>query len=316
MKVCIVGFGAIAKVHAEHLRAIDNAELCAVCDIVRERADNAAAQYGVTAYYDYDVCLEDESIDCVHICTPHHLHFEMIKKALQKGKYVVCEKPVVMTRQELSALMALGGTDKVCVVMQNRLNPCVIKMKQIISSGELGKVKSVKGIVTWHRTREYYDSEAWRGKWSTEGGGVLINQSVHTLDLMCYLAGEVAGVKADMANYSLPSVEVEDTCMARLEFAGGAVGIFFATNAYGVDSAVELDVSLECGRLRYTEGKLYIDGELAEEDARAIIGKTYWGVGHGKIFERFYNDGIYFGINDVADTMETMFAMYESAKPR
>ena len=314
MKVCIVGFGAIGEVHAEHLMAVDKAELYAVCDIQRDRLDLAAEKYTLIAYSDYDTCLEDENIDCVHICTPHYLHFEMIEKALKKGKYVVCEKPVVMTSEQLSNLNKLDGAERVCVVMQNRLNPCVIKMKEIISSGKLGKVNAIKGFVTWQRTQEYYDSASWRGRWSTEGGGVLINQSVHTLDLMCYLAGKVKEVRSAMANFALPSIEVEDSCMARLVFENDAVGVFFATNSYGENSSVELEVSLQNGKMKYMGSKLYINDELIEEDARTVIGKTYWGVAHEKIFEGFYNDGTYFGIKDVQNTMETMFAMYDNFK--
>ena len=314
MKVCIVGFGAIAEVHAEHLSHVDNARLYAVCDVQKERADKAAEKYGLVAYYDYDTCLEDDIIECVHICTPHYLHYEMIEKALNKGKYVVCEKPVVMTKKEFCKLNELSGTDRLCIVMQNRLNPCVIKMKEIISSGSQGSIVALKGFVTWMRPNEYYESAFWRGRWDTEGGGVLINQSVHTLDLMCYLTGEVRDVKCAMANFALPAIEVEDSCMARLEFQNGAVGVFFATNSYGENSSVELEVSLQKCKMRYIDGKLYVNGELAEEDARTVIGKTYWGMAHRKIFEKFYNDGICFGIDDVKNTMKTMFSMYDGFK--
>lgn len=314
MKLCIVGFGAIGKLHAEHIVSTENAQLYAVCDIQKDSLDKASEKYDVVTYNDYDTCLDDENIECVHICTPHYLHFEMIEKALAKGKYVVCEKPVVMTKEELDKLYNLQGADRVCVVMQNRLNPCVIKMKEIISSGILGGVKAIKGIVTWERDADYYGSSPWRGKWATEGGGVLINQSIHTLDLMCYLAGEVNNVRSVMSNFSLPSIEVEDSCMARLEFKSGAVGVFFATNAYGANSPVELEVSLQKCKMRYIDGKLYVNGEFAEEDARTVIGKNYWGMAHRKIFEKFYNDGICFGIDDVKNTMKTMFSMYDGFK--
>lgn len=306
-RVCIVGYGAIGPIHAKALETVENAELYAVCDILPERAEAA----GVKAYTDFDLMLLCSEIDCVHICTPHHLHFEMIKKALASGKEVICEKPVTMTEDDFSQLLNLENSDKVCVVLQNRLNPCIQKLTETV--GSLGRIISVKGILTWHRSADYYSHDSWRGKWATEGGGVLINQAVHTLDLLSYIAGDIKSVKAQMTNFSLDQIEVEDTFSAHLDF-GDFTGMFFATNAYGTSSAPQIEIVCENGTLVYRDYKLFLDGNLIEQDSTVCHGKTYWGGGHTTLFKNYYDEGRFFSPHDIKNTMHTMFSMYESAK--
>lgn len=313
-KVCVVGFGAIGPMHTEAILKTKKAELYAVCDIDPERSLAAKEKYAVRTYTDFDEMLADAEVDSVHICTPHYLHFEMIKKALAAGKMVVCEKPVTMTKEEFDALCALPDVDKVCLVLQNRLNPCVAKLRGIAKSGGMGKLITARGILTWSRSKEYYASGAWRGKWDTEGGGVLINQAVHTLDFFSYIAGGVSGVKARMMNFSLASIEVEDTFAAYLSLTCGANGVFFATNAYGINSAPEFELVFEKGVVRYAEGKLFVDGAIIREDVPSYGGKAYWGTGHERLIADFYDKNEYFSIYDVKNTMDTLFAMYESAK--
>ncbi len=315
MNVCIVGYGAIGPVHAKALSKLRNVNIYGICDINKMRADKGAEEYNAKAIYTYEECIKDNNIDSVHICTPHYLHYDMIVKALDEGKRVVCEKPLVMTKKELDSLIKHKGSDKICVVMQNRLNPCIQKLKCIIDSGELGKIKAVKGFLTWHRTKEYYESEEWRGKWATEGGGVLINQAVHTLDFFSFLVGNIDSVKANMFNYSLEGeIEVEDTVTTYLSYKNGVKGIFMATNAYGENSAPQFEISFEKGNVRYIDAKLYIGDACIEQDIKPEVGKTYWGRSHEILMERFYSENKYFNINDVKHTMDIMFAIYESAK--
>lgn len=313
-KVCIVGFGAIGPMHAEAIGKTKNAELFCVCDINPDARNAAEQKYGVKTYADFDEMLLSPEIDSVHICTPHYLHFEMIKKALAAKKDVVCEKPAVMTKSELSALCALPDADKICFVLQNRLNPCIAKLRDIARGGCFGKILAAKGILTWSRTKEYYAQDPWRGKWDTEGGGVLINQAIHTLDFFSYIAGGVNKVSAHMTNFSLPEIEVEDTFSARLSLFGGASGIFFATNAYGVNSAPEFEVVFEKSVIKYSDGKLFSDGAVIKEDIVSSGGKAYWGNGHARLISEYYDHGKYFKISDIKNTMDTLFAMYESAK--
>lgn len=309
--VCIVGYGAIGPMHEKALLNTENARLYAVCDINPKRLSCLDPQ--IVTYTSFDEMLRDENIGSVHICTPHFLHFEMIKKALAAGKRVVCEKPVTMTRSEFCALLSLPGSENVCCVIQNRLNPAIKKLFALIESGKLGKLKTLKGTMTWQRDAEYYAQDSWRGKLSTEGGGVLINQAIHTLDLLCCIGGSVKSVCAKTANFSLPQLEVEDTCMARLNFSGGTCGIFFATNAYGTSTPAEVEACFENACVSYRGGKLFADGEVIAEDAVSAGGKAVWGSSHDELIKNFYDRNIYFKPSDVANTMFTMFAVYASA---
>ncbi|MFA7637244.1 MAG: Gfo/Idh/MocA family oxidoreductase [Monoglobales bacterium] len=308
----IVGYGAIGPTHAKALEPVESVRLYAVCDVNPEKLKIASDSFEVKTYTDFDLMLSDENIDSVHICTPHYLHFEMIKKALSAGKEVVCEKPVTMTKKEYTELLALENSGKVCVILQNRFNPCIEKIKEL--SQGLGKLLAVKGILTWQRTMDYYNRDKWRGNWDTEGGGVLINQAVHTLDLMGYIAGDIKSLRAVMTNFSLDEIEVEDTFSARLNFENSLSGIFFATNAYSDSSAPQLEFVFEKGFVRYIDSKLYLDGELIMEDEKSEYGKSYWGKSHEKLFKNYYERGEFFSPHSIKNTMLTMFAMYESAK--
>lgn len=312
--VCIVGYGAIAPVHANALEKVKHAKLYAICDIDAKKRKLCIQKYDVKEYDDFDKMLKDENVHSVHICTPHYLHFEMIKKALEAGKDVVTEKPVTMTRKEFEALLQLEHVDRVCVVLQNRLNLCIKQLKDMVQSGELGAVKAIKGVLTWHRDETYYKKDSWRGKWTTEGGCLLINQAIHTVDFFHYIVGNIVSVKANMFNYSLEEViEAEDTLVAYLEFEHDEKGIFFATNAYAENSAPFLEVLFEKGTVRYIDKQLWLNGQLLVEDDVLPVGKSYWGSSHAELIKNYYDEQKYFNVWDAKNTMETVFAMYDSA---
>lgn len=312
--VCIVGYGAIGPVHAAAINKTENARLYAVCDIKKDRTQKCKEEYDVIAYDDFEKALLDENIHSVHICTPHYLHFEMIKKALAAGKDVVVEKPVTRTKEEFEELFAIPEHNRVCVVLQNRYNPCMQTLRKIVKSGEMGAVKTLKGILTWCRDAEYYAQDEWRGQEETEGGGVLINQAIHTLDYFGFAVGEIESARAQMTNFSVSEIEVEDTLAAYLTLENGVKGVFFATNSYGEDSNPEFEVVLEKGTLLYCGGKLYKNGVIIEEDEKPSIGKNCWGQGHEALFRKYYDAGEYFTPEDAKNTMNTVFALYESAK--
>lgn len=166
-------------------------------------------------------------------------------------------------------------------------------MKQAVDSGELGKLLCLKGIVTWYRSPQYYESE-WKGRWATEGGGVLINQAIHTLDLLQWFGGEVESIKGSVSTDALEGViEVEDSAHAHLVFAGGATAVFYATNAYGVNSPVEVELVFEQGRLHLLGDTLYLhrngtSAVLSEPVPNDLGEKSYWGVSHGCQIRDFY----------------------------
>lgn len=310
----IVGYGNIGPVHAAALEKVQNAKLYAVCDVDPAKLEICRRTYDVVTYTDYDTMLLNDEIDCIHICTPHYLHFEMIKKALAAGKYVVCEKPVTMKKGEFDELLSLEHADRVCVVFQNRLNPCILKLKELAEGGKLGNIRAVRGNVAWYRTPEYYQ-DAWHGRKEKEGGGVLINQAIHTLDYFSYIVGDVCSVRAQKANFSLEgTIEVEDTVSAYVEFADGSRGVFFATNAYGTDADPEFEVLFDNSTTSYRNKKLYLNDDVIAQDGCAFVGKSYWGNSHETLIGDFYDANTYFTPKDVKNTMYAMFAMYESAE--
>lgn len=311
---CIVGLGAISPMHINSIEKSKNATLYAVCDNNPEKLKKFLDTDSLVCYDDFDDVINDDNIDSVHICTPHFLHYEMVVKALKAGKKVVCEKPVTMTREEYNKLIQLEEQKDVCIILQNRYNPCTQKLKEIVENKTYGDVLGSKAIVTWKRDKAYYESEPWRGLYKTEGGGALINQFVHTLDYFSYLISDVESVKAKTANFSLENViEVEDTVCAYLRLKNNTTGVFFVTNAHVVSSPPEFEIVFENATVRYSDNCLFVDGLVIERDHVATGEKAYWGLSHATLVSNYYDNGISFCPKDIKNTMETMFSIYESA---
>lgn len=328
MNAVITGCGAIGPVHAEAVKNSDAAYLYGVCDILPERAEALAERYSCRAFTSYAQVLADEAVHSVHICTPHHLHSEMAVQAAAAGKQIVLEKPVAMNVSEARVVKAAVRTAGVscCAILQNRLNPCIEAAKSLIDEGSYGRLLGIKGFLTWKRTAEYYGSADWRGKWLTEGGGLLINQAVHMLDLLYYLGGEVVAVKGHIDTRALQEViEVEDTAEATFYYKDGKRGWFYATNGYSEDSPFLLEMHLEHGVLRYIDNKLILkcNGEeqiLADDmhSSKSSIGKAYWGSGHAQLIDQFYQSlaghpASYSTLQDAAYSMGILDAIYASS---
>lgn len=323
LRCAIVGCGSIAGVHAKALSSMPEAELLAYADIRPERAGAMAGEFGGRAYGSLEELLERESIDVLHICTPHCLHTPMAKAAADRGIHVFTEKPPVIDRAQWEELRGLGEKVRVGVCFQNRYNGSTRACRELLSSGRPGKVLGSRGFVTWRREAPYYTESGWRGSLATEGGGALINQAVHTLDLMaCFLGpGEVLG--ASLANRHLKGVvEVEDTLEATLDF-NGARGLFYAATSYCVDAPIIFELECENATLRL-EGERFTrfwrDGRIEQEDFTAAApGKAYWGSSHRRCIEDFYRcvqSGERFmnDLSGVGDTVELMLDIYEEAR--
>lgn len=311
----IVGYGMIGPVHAKAIKNLETVNLYGVCDTDAEKCRAFSEEYGGKIFSDFKEVLTDGNVDSVHICTPHYLHYEMAREALCAGKSVVLEKPATMKKEEFDALLKEFKNPPVCVMFQNRLNNCVVKMKEIISTEDMGELKAVKGILTWHRDKAYYNSGSWRGTALYEGGGVLINQAIHTVDLMSYLTGGIKSVSATLRNSSLKGViEVEDTAESFMRLKNGGTGVFYATNAYGTNSSVFVELLFEKGTLTYNNKTLIRNGEIIATDNAPVMGKPYWGSGHMGVLDDFYRGTNNFGLKSVENSMNAVFAMYESAK--
>lgn len=327
MKVAVIGCGSISKMHLKALSENPCTEITAVADIKPERADKAAEQYGAKAYYDFDELLGNEQLDSVHICTPHYLHTPMAIKALEAGVNVLVEKPCSVSPQEVDALREAQEKSgrQVAVCFQNRYNNCVQYVVNEIENGELGKVKSIRAFVTWSRGEKYY-SDDWHGTLEKECGGVLINQAIHTVDLVQYFGGECKKLTAHVANDHLKGkIEVEDNASILMELDSGVTALLYATTAYAENSGVFIEIAFEKGMLRLEGEMLYSigsDGKITEICERPDVvhhGQSYWGGGHVNLIKDFY-DCLSSGEKFIIDAFEggkaakIVAAAYESSK--
>ena len=325
---CIVGYGAIGPVHADAIAQVECATLYAVCDTNPDKAKLCTDQYGCVAYSDFAEMLKDDNIDVVHVCTPHYLHKDMTIAALKAGKDVVLEKPVAMNREEFRELMdyveANGKRDNLCIMLQNRTNACVVKMMDILKNDDTtGDLKGIIANLAWHRDEEYYAQDEWRGNWKYEGGGLLINQAVHLLDLMTYFGGDIKSVKSNISHWYVKNIEVEDNANALIGFTSGINGVFSATNCHSTDAPFYLELQFENLTLRYADGVVYKicgdDIDIIERDKKAHIGKAYWGSGHQRVIDSFYRalhgeDGHFTDIYGASNAMHLVYAMYEKGE--
>lgn len=326
LRSAIVGCGGIAQVHARALSEMPEAELIAFADVIPERAEAMAEKYGGRAYSSLDELLDHEKIDVLHICTPHYLHTPMARQAAELDINVFTEKPPVIDRQQWTEFKQLGDKVRVGICFQNRYNGSTRALKDLLSTGEPGKVLGSRGFVTWRRDAPYYTESGWRGALSTEGGGALINQAIHTLDLMAYFLGPGQVLGASLSNRHLKGIiEVEDTLEAALDF-GDARGLFYAATAYSLDAPIIFELACENATLRL-EGerftRIWRDGRMEQEDYTApdptVPGKSYWGSSHRRCIEDFYRcvmSGERFpnDIPGVSDTIELMLSVYEAAR--
>ena len=258
LRFALVGCGTIAPTHAEALAALagDGAELAACCDTVPEKASAFAAKFGL-AVRDFDALLADPAIDALTFCTPSGTHAELGVLALQAGKHVLVEKPMDITLAACDRLLAAQRESgkALAVISQHRFDHASIEVKNALDAGTLGKLVYAEARVPWYRTQEYYDSGDWRGTWALDGGGALMNQGVHTVDLLRWLCGPVETVYAQARTAAHERIEVEDVVAATVTFANGAIATLSASTALYPGFAVRLAI-------HGTEGSAIIEGDM------------------------------------------------------
>lgn len=272
----IVGCGVIAPFHAEAILATSGAELAAVCDIIGEKASSFASNYGVDKVYsDYARMLEDTEIDAVCICTPSGLHGEMAIGAARAGKHIFCEKPVEITRSKLDAMIEeveRCGVKMGCV-FQRRTFPESIAVKKALNEGTFGKVILADAYLKYYRSPEYYRSAGWRATWELDGGGALMNQGVHGIDLVAWLAGDVESVLARTAT-QVHNIPVEDTAIAVIKYCNGALGAIEGTTSVYPAQSTRLEIHCEKGSVVLGDDGItqWAVKDRPEEKAPAIQG--------------------------------------------
>jgi len=229
----IIGCGMISNFHAKAIADTDGAELVACFD----RNVDAAKQFGsdnqITAFETLDELLDDPKVDLVTICTPSGAHLEPCLAAAGKGKHVIVEKPLEITVERCDQM--INACEKAGVVLStifpSRFHHASVLLKTAIDSGRFGKLTLGDAYVKWFRTQEYYDSGQWRGTWALDGGGALMNQAIHSVDMVTWLMGPVKSVSATTATLAHERIEVEDVCVANIQFCSGALGVLEATTA-------------------------------------------------------------------------------------
>jgi UDP-N-acetyl-2-amino-2-deoxyglucuronate dehydrogenase len=233
LRFALVGCGRIAKRHSELLghRQVAGAELAAVCDVVRARAEGVAATFGVPAYSDmHEMCCR-ERIDVLVVLTESGLHARHVIELAQYRKHIVVEKPMALTLDDADAMIRTCDEHgvKLFVVKQNRFNVPVVKLREALAGGRFGRLVLGTVRVRWCRRQDYYDQDAWRGTWALDGG-VLANQASHHVDLLEWMMGDVESVFA-RGMTALVHIEAEDTAVVLLKFRSGALGVIEATTA-------------------------------------------------------------------------------------
>ena len=300
LRVGVIGCGRISVMHFVSIGSIDEVELVACCDIKKERADAAAKEYGVKAYTSYEEMLDTENLDAVHLCLPHHLHCKVAIAAFERGVHVLTEKPMdidyASAENAVKRAKELGVTFG--VIFQCRYNNSAKLVKDAVTSGRLGKVISARSTLTWTRPDDYYASSDWKGTWDKEGGGVVIDQAIHSIDLTRWVIdSEVESVSCSMANRGHKLVDVEDSAEGLVTFKNGVKYGFYCMNNYGCDEPIEIRLLCEKGKVvfGYDDALItYNDGttESAHQDENKLSykgGKDYWGIHHVKQIRQFYN---------------------------
>ncbi len=223
----IVGCGMVADFHAQAIAAMKGGHLACVFSRKRANAQRVAKKYACAAYTDYKTFLAHPGLDIVTIATPSGAHLEPVEKAAAAGKHIACEKPIEISLERVDKMIAACRKHKVMLagIFQRRFNEATQIFKKTMNGGRLGKITLADAYIKWYRTQAYYDSGYWRGTWKLDGGGALMNQSIHTIDLLYYLAGEVKWVCAFADRSIHKRIETEDNAVAILKFKNGAMGV-------------------------------------------------------------------------------------------
>lgn len=300
LKVAVIGCGSISVMHLDSIVSLEECELVAVCDIKPERVQTVAQKYGVKAYTDYKKMFSDEKLDAVHICLPHYLHIPVACDAFKAGINVLSEKPMSIKYEDAVQAVELAEECgvKYGVIFQCRYNTPSRLIKQRILDGSLGAVKCGRTTLTWYRPDNYYDSSDWKGTWDKEGGGVIIDQAIHSLDLANWMIGsEPVEIQSSLHNRNHKNMIVEDSAEGLIKYKNGALLSFYAMNNYYVDEPIEIRLLCENGNaifsydravITYADGRVETVDNQIDDVLTQSGGKEYWGFKHNVQIKQFY----------------------------
>ncbi|MDN5822426.1 MAG: Gfo/Idh/MocA family oxidoreductase, partial [Brachybacterium sp.] len=303
-RIGLIGCGDVSVVHFEAIRDIEGLQLVGVADTDPQALSRATEATGVPGFESTRELIDAVGPDAVHVTTPHHQHIDPSLTALEAGVHVLQEKPLAHTLEEgrrlvdaLESASTSAGAPKVGICFQNRYNLASRHLAEMLGTGELGAVRGAWASVVWTRSADYFLAKPWRGTWDGSGGGLLINQAIHTLDLVQWLLGGVERTDGHVATRKYGDViEVEDTAELLLHHPGGITTSFYATLTAPQHRPVELE--LDCERAYVTlrggtDGGLtirWVDGRVETLAERSVTsgGRSYWGVSHELLIRDFY----------------------------
>ncbi len=265
----IVGCGVISFQHARSILDTEQMELVAASSRSAENREKFSREFEVPVYPTYDELLGNDNIQAVSICTPSGTHLEYGVKAAEAGKHVIVEKPIEVSVERGQALVESCDKHgvKLAVIYQNRFSDAVMKLKKAVDSGEIGKPVMSRAAVKWFRSQDYYTKSGWRGTLDLDGGGALINQSIHTVDLLIWILGEIKSVYGMKDTLTHSGIEAEDNLVATLKFVNGSLGVFEASTSItpAQPRTIEINGSQGTALLKGDRLRLSFDDESASQ---------------------------------------------------
>jgi predicted dehydrogenase len=271
LKIGIVGCGTIADIHAQAIRESGNAELHSVFSRSIENTKRCGEKYNVKWFADWEQFISDTELDAVSVCTPSGNHLDYGEKAAGAGKHVIVEKPIEVTLERANTLIkkCKANNVKLAVIYQSRFTTEMEKLKKQLDNNTIGTVFMADANIKWFRNQEYYDSGVWRGTFQLDGGGVLINQAIHTIDLLQWFLGDVDTVYGKTGTFTHQNIEGEDNAVAVLRFKSGALATIQASTSVVPAQPRKIEIHGEKGSVKIIDNvvKITLDGESKNTDS-------------------------------------------------
>ena len=326
LRTAIIGCGRVSVVYKKAFEdLVDMAEPVFAMDKELSRAKDFAASFGASYSDKLDDLLAAKP-DIVHICTPHFLHKEQTITCLEHGINVLCEKPIAITLPDADAMIEVAERTgkKLGIIFQNRYIKGIVELKKIIEAGDLGTLKGAFSNLNWYRPPSYYQCD-WKGSWEKEGGGVLIDQAIHSIDLVRYLIDSpVKSIHGHIDNRILTSIEVEDCASAAVEFQNGVVYSLFACNYYQENAPIQIEIASEKGIAHFdgttvTISTIEANRVISLDQASGETGEGYWGSAHILQIKDCYEAqlaGLPFPVSPVEAkaTLAVVLGVYDSSR--